>query len=284
MARQRVEAPPATPPLYGLVIAAPDLGDSFPEETYAAGFKFAPEGCGDAGRVAVDCHGHNGTRAPGSNGAIIEGDPFLVWATDQCSTLGFAARDFEGRARRQLAASESFQIANELWTGDLAIADGLANRYLTDSASDTVTSSAGTPTASLGALVAALGAAQHGMTGMIHVTPQVLVLLAADWAVYRDGNIWRTPMGHRVVADDGYDGSGPGGTPASATQWMYATSTIRVGRGAVDIPGTFDENVNRDTNYVRIYAQRLALYEWTSECAHFAAEVAVPVPLVGPPS
>lgn len=283
MARQRVDAPPAPAPLYGLVIAAPTI-ENTPDEVWGGGFKYAPEGCGNAGRIAVDCFGHNAARSAAANPAVIEGNPFLVWATDKCSTLGFAARDFDGRARRQLAAAESFEIAEELWGGEIAQAEGYPNRYLTDSSSDTVTGAAVDPTVALASLVGALGSCGRGQSGMIHVTPQVLILLASALAIYRDGNIWRTPMGHRVVADAGYDGSGPGGTPASSTQWAYATSDIRVGRGPVDVPGTFNENVDRDTNSVVIYAQRMARYEWTSECCHLAAEINVPVPLVGPPS
>lgn len=283
MAKQTVAAPPALPPLYGLVIGAPAI-ENIPDDVWGGGGVFAPEGCGNAGRLALSCLGATGARTPAANTANVEFDPFLVWASDKCSTLGFMARDFDGRARRQLAASESFQIAEELWTGELSIAQGLDNRYLVDATSDTVTDSATSATAALSRLVAALGQALRGQTGMIHVTPQVLVHLAGLDLVYRDGNIWRTPMGHRVIADDGYDGSGPGGVPATTSQWMYATSTIRVARGPVEVPGTFNENVDPYQNSVVIYAQRMAAYEWSNVCAHFAAEVDIDPPLVGAPS
>lgn len=284
MSRQVVEAPPATGPLYGLVIGAPEIKDT-PPEVWGAGWTFAPEGCGNSGRVALNCAGSSvGARTPPTNPANVEGDPFLLWAADRCSTFGFAARDYQGRASRALAASESWQIANELWTGTLAQGSpALGNRWLTDSASDTLTNGPASALDAFADLVGALGWLGKGRVGMVHVTPQILVHLQDHAAVYRDGNIWRSPMGHRVIADDGYDGSGPGGTPATTSQWAYATSTIRTARGPVEFPGTFDEMVDREINSVAIYAQRLARYEW-DECVHLAAEINVPRPLIGPPS
>lgn len=293
--RDLVEAPPATPPRYSLLIAAPTATDG----RWEGGFEFAPEGCGTGGRTAVDCFGGTEELDPDTNPGVVGGEPYAVWAADRCSSFGYRARDYVGRARRQLAAIESFQIAEELWEGSLNGEPSLGgqaidNRALVDPASDTVTDAPTSPTGALAALVAGLGQCGQGRQGMIHVTPQVLVHLAAVDAIYRDSGAWYAPMGHLVVADDGYTGAGPGangGVPASSSQWIYATSMLRVRLGAVqtlpDLPDDDTTNpsgwpaaVDPQTNTVLVIAQRLAAVTW-DECCHLAAEVNLSVPLIG---
>lgn len=295
MARDTIEAPPATPPRYSLLIAAPAIDDG---ARWEAGFQFAPEGCGTGGRTAVDCFGGTDAIDPDDNPGIVGGDAFAVWAADRCSTFGYRARDYVGRARRQLAAIESYQVAEELWEGSLNGEPGLGgsaidNRPLTHPGSDTVTDGPTSPTGALGALVSALGDCGSGRQGMIHVTSQVLVHLAAVGAIYRDGASWYAPMGHLVVADDGYTGAGPGadgGVPASTSQWAYATSMMRVRLSAVQTvpelpedttnPAGWPAAVDPTTNEVLVIAQRLAAVNW-DHCCHIAAELDLAVPLIG---
>lgn len=295
MARDTIEAPPATPPRYSLLIAAPSVTD---DARWEAGFQFAPEGCGSSGRTAADCFGGTDVLDPDDNPGTVHGDPFAVWAADRCSTFGYRARDYVGRARRQLAATESFQIARELWSGSLNGESGMQgsdidNRPLTHPGSDTVTTGAVNPEVALALIVGALGECGMGRQGMIHVTPQVLVELNNAQAIYRDGANWYTPMGHLVVADDGYTGDGPGadgGTPASSSQWIYGTSMMRLRLSPVQVvpelpdddttnPRGWPAAVDPHTNDVLVIAQRLAAVNW-DHCCHLAAQVDVAVPLI----
>lgn len=295
MARDLVEAPPATPPRYSLLIAAPSAVDG----RWEAGFEFAPEGCGSSGRTAVDCFGGTEPLDPDDNPEVVGGEPFAVWAADRCSTFGYRARDYLGRARRQLAATESFQVAEEFWEGSLNGEPSLGgqvidNRPLVDPTSDTLTDGPMSPTGALALLVAGLGRCGMGRQGMIHVTPQVLEHLVAVQAIYRDGASWYSAMGHLVVADDGYTGAGPGadgGVPASSSQWIYATSMVRIRLSPVQtVPAELPEGapdpagwpvaVDPRSNEVLVIAQRLAAVTW-DECCHLAAEVNLSVPLIG---
>lgn len=295
MARDLVEAPPATPPRYSLLIAAPTSTDG----RWEAGFEFAPEGCASGGRTPVDCFGGTAVLDADDNPDKVGGDTFAVWAADRCSTFGYRARDYLGRARRQLAAIESFQIAEEFWEGSLNGQTSLGgqtidNRPLVDPDSDTLTNGPADPVDALALLVGGLGQCGKGRQGMIHVTPQLLAQLAAAQAIYRDSGSWYTPMGHLVVADDGYTGAGPGedgGVPASGSQWMYATSMVRIRLGAVvtsppELPVDDTRNpsgwpaaVDPRTNEVLVIAQRLAGIGW-DQCCHLAAEVDLAVPLL----
>lgn len=277
--KANIPAPVATPPRYGLIAVAPT--QDTPDGRWTAGFAFTPEQCGQGGRAAINCGGSTDVLDPDGNPTPVEGDAFVVWAGDACSTFGLDARDYQGRARRQLAAIESYELANELWTGSLrddtnaATPDTMTNVALVDTSSDTVTNGAVSPLDALGCLEQGLGSTIRGQRGMIHVTPQMLVQLVGSGAVQWQGGVWVTPMQNLVVADAGYDGSGPN-SPAGATTWAYATSMIYVRLGPVEvIPGEQAEAVDRALNDIRYLAERPVAYVW-DHCAHLAAEVDLP--------
>lgn len=273
MARQAIEAPTPRPPRFGLIASAPTIDN---QDRWEQGFKFAPEACGASGRVSVGCRGNTDQLDSDAGPGTVEGDPFVVYSWDECSTFGFRARDYQGRARRQLEVTRSWEIANELWTGELRDGDGLANRVLTDTASDVLTSAPATPQLALACVDAGVSQGGKGRQGMVHMTPQMLTVLVTAYALHLEGTTWVTPNGHIVVPDAGYTGSGPtnGGVPNPATvsQWIYGTSMIFLRLGAIEIlPNNFDQAVDRDTNLVTMYSQELVAYEW-DECVHVAAE------------
>lgn len=277
--RTPVTAPPAQPPRYGLVPAAPTVEDG--DLRWTGGLIFDPEQCGVGGAVAMECAGSVGTAIdPARSPANVEADPFAVWAGDECSTIGFAARDWEGRARRQLLATESFQVASELWTGTLRDSAGLVNRALVDADSDTVTDGPTSVTGAIACLEYALGRALQGRRGMIHVTTQLLTYMQALRLVEVAGGLVTTALGTVVVADAGYDGSGPGGDPAGASQWAYATSMLQLRLGPVEVIGDEVSQIDRSVNTRSVVAVRPVAVQW-DECAHIAAEVDLAVCLIG---
>lgn len=282
MAKQAIEAPAPRPPRFGLIASAPTIDN---QDRWQEGFKFAPENCGSSGRVSVGCRGNTDTLDSDTGPTTVEGDPFVVYSWDECSTFGFLARDYQGRARRQLLATRSFQMADELWSGTLRDADTLANRVLTDPESDVLTNGAASEVSALACVDSAVLTASQGRQGMVHMTPQLLVHLKNMNVVQLEGTTWTTPNGNIIVPDAGYDGSGPvtGGvpTPAGDSQWIYGTGLIYLRMADIEIlPGDFAQAVDRSTNLVTFYAQQLVAYEW-DECVHFAAEVDVPLCLVG---
>jgi hypothetical protein len=287
--RETVQAPQARPPLYGLIAAAPTVEDS-DLRWVGDGLHFQPEACGQGGRLSVTCEGNTAAMDVGTRPGLIESTPMFIYAEDSCSTFGSSSRDFLGRARRQLAAIESAELADELWNGTLSTADGLDNRWLAGPAadSDTVTTAAADPVAALACITAGLASALRGQQGMVHVTPQLLTYLQAESVVTQRGNLWVTAMGHIVVADAGYTGHGPDGAAPGATQWIYGTPVIQVRLGPVML---FPDNLasatniaqalDRERNDLVVFAGRMAGFQWTTECAHVAAEVAVPTCDIG---
>lgn len=272
--KQPVVAPQARPAKQSLVIAAPIIDDA----SFRFGpFTFLPERCADGGRLAIDCLGDTAQMALSGNPAKIDGEGFVVYTGDTCSTIGARGVDLEDRARRHIEIVQSFQIAAELWDGDL----NLDATSLADVSADTLTGAATTPVDALGMVDWGIGRATMGQQGMVHMTPQILVDLVTNGTLHLEGGLWLTPMGNIVIADAGYSGDGPNGEIAGATQWIYGTTMIYLRLGEIDfVSNKPSEIIDRSVNTIEYWVWRAAAWEW-DECAHVAAQVNVAVPAFG---
>jgi hypothetical protein len=275
---------PADPPRYGVIplLNRPEVPAELAAR-FAMGWSFLAEGCDSSGTEPIVCGSTAELDDIPQAGPII-GQPVFLWAEDTCSAFGFRSRDWEGRVTRALAAHQSYDLAAELWDGAAALAGGLDNPWYTQADIDV---SAGTPLAvgkALGCLEEALGLNLKGSPGLVHFTPQALTQLVQLGAVWRDGAVWRSPMGNLVVADAGYSGNGPGGDVAGETQWAYATPMIQVYLSPVQvIPGSTEQReamaqaMDISTNDVTVRAGRLAAAVWANECVLAAAELDLPI-------
>lgn len=282
MARVPIPAPQAQPPGYGLLTVVPPITDgSLRWEMYGATWR--PEQCAQGGRVAIDC-GIAGDLLDGNQGELGAAEPFVVYAEDRCSPFGFETLDWGGRARRQLLAIQSREVAEELWGGSLDAGTG-DTHWLNEAGTTEVTDAALPPVYALAALEVALASCTNGRRSLVHMAPDLLVLLVASQALRLAGTIWTTPMGNLVVADAGYDGSGPGGKDYAGSSWMYGTGQVDVYLSDVELnPGDpaqaqvlANGAMNVRTNDVQVFAQRLAMVQW-DPCCHVAAEADVTTP------
>lgn len=279
--RTPVAAAPAQPPRYSLLAAAQVLDTS--EDRWQAGFAWEPEACGASGAMPATCDMDPEGRTAPAGGGREEGEPFYVWAADECSTLGSNARDWQGRARRQLEATQSFQIARELWTGTIAKDTGADTAYLADGLNVL-----GDPFENVTEAVVNLEAwalaCSQGRRVMLHMSPYAfnLYLLASENHAVLSGNIVTTPLGSIVVSDAGYPGTPPDSLADNPDEWVYATPLVQVRLDAVEVlPGNLSEaramaqGLNRPVNTATVWAQRLAAYQLDS-CCRFAASTGVP--------
>lgn len=288
--KQVVTAIPATAPRYGLLFVAsqiltdlkifhapsgPGLAEGQApanphddEARWTLGLEWVPEQTLGGGVLSISCLGDTAAfPSPPDNPGLATADPFVIFTAEKCSTLGWKGRDFEGRARRQLEATQSFRIAHELWTGEIAQADSLDNDWLTNDPAILSTAPL-TSHLALGLVEMGLGQMLGGRRGMIHVSEQVLVELVRNGAVQLNGQLWLTPMGNFVVADAGYPGTGPDGN-GSDNQWVYGTSLVgyRLDE-VVIIPSSFSsaraiaQATNLATNEIVFRAERAALLQW----------------------
>lgn len=229
-------------------------------------------------------------------------EPFVVAVDRECSTWGWEAADYATEAARLLDANQYDIIARELWRGDQAILSGWTdpdptpetggpgNTYLAgdwdpeflnliefnggDPAVDTMS-----PVEALAALEQALTGCSPG-PGLIHITKRLAIILASQSVLRADGGRLFTATGTQVIADGGYDGSGPdslGKPEATATrEWAYATGpiTIRIetGEPLLTPPANkFEQAVDRVNNTIEFVAQRKASVSWG--CCHIGVAV-----------
>lgn len=287
--RGAVNPPQPQPPRVGLLASArvenfsaspAAASDTDPVTRWEAGFAWAPENVCTGGGVADPC----GTDALTATVALTsqEYQPVLLWKADRCSTTD-RTRDRVGRARRALTACTSKLLASEFWEGTLAMAKGFPNRFLADPLANTLTNGAVSEASAIACLEEGLAACSCG-TGMIHVTPGMMIRIADHHLVERFGNTFRTPNDTLVVADAGYTGTGPEGQAAlDGSVWAYATDMVDVRLGPIVVfPSANPDDAAAMTigtapdNLLTYRAQRLAAATWDG-CCHLAVEVDIPV-------
>jgi len=269
-----VPAPPATPPTISLLTAAGG-GTEEADLRWENGIGFAPEGCG-SGQVVSTCAGT--TKTVPENAAIEEWVPYGLVAADRCSAFGWQSHDYVARATRKLLACESKMLAGELWT---ALVETANADYAFINAAELITA-VWSPTAAIAQLEQASGGTCGcGGRKMIHMRPRIFerILATAPSMLRREGNRWLTGMDSIIVPDYGYPGTGPGAAAATvlavnaATEFIYITNPVDVRHGPVDpFPGTLGEAMDRATNTVTYYAERIGVASYDVCCA-YAIEV-----------
>lgn len=273
-----IPAPLAEPPRAGSGALLPTLGRLVTEvaNDRDVAFGFGPEACGASGVLSVDACLVSDSKTIGDNPATVEAWAFDVWAGDKCSPWEIG-RDWRGRARRQLAATLSYQVAHELWTGDMAVAmAGSPNPYLASLDSDVLTDGPTSPTDALAVLEYGLGQCTKGSRGVIHASRHTATYWAQLGLLRREGAQLLTFLDTIVVADAGYDGSGPEGQAAvDGSQWAYASGIPIVRLGPERLVPDGDDlgpALDRSTNLVEYRAERRAAVAWDG-CCHLAAEL-----------
>jgi hypothetical protein len=170
--------------------------------------------------------------------------PFFIEATEDVSTLGFLGLDRIARLTRQIEAGSQVAIERELWDGVVRKGESHDNLALSD-ASATILGggTAYSPKRALALLEQGIAeASQFGEQGLIHVTRDVAALLSSNSNMLfhdKEKEHLQTLGGTPVVVGNGYSGTGPdgatGATASATNKWMYATGTVRVYLGNVDV-------------------------------------------------
>lgn len=282
---QLVATPPIVPPRISLLVTAPIVDDDV-RWLLGDGIVFKPQNYTAGYRDRIICQRIDPTFSTLVSTDFIDATPFVVLAGEKGGPFGAPLAERRQRLADQLAAVESYEIANELWAGGNIDSGTTTQRILTSVASDDLTTSAVAPDLALGLIEQGLAQLGKGQRGMIHMTPQVLTALVTNGSVRRDGNVYLSPMDHYIVADAGYPGTGPAGHPNRTTaSWIYGTSMIRIFLGTVILqgidedgtvdPGFFDPSVND----IRALAVRPALIQW-DEQVHVAAQTNLTLPLI----
>lgn len=273
IATANVDAPLAVPPRVSLLSAA----DIVPvtDSRWESGFTIWSEGCEVAYTFPVcPADSVGDPKDSDGQGERIDYKPYVVYATDKCSTFP-AAREFYDRAQRKLILAESTKLELELWTD----ASGSGNPAFNDGTAVTL-SAAGTQSASegLSILDQALGTCSSGR-GMIHIRPFLMQQLLFAQILRREGNVYLSPMDNIVVPGRGYPGTGPANQAIGATEWMFAnTGIVKVRHTEIIFNPPKGENalregIARDINERVVYAERVTHVALDNTCCVFATEV-----------
>ncbi len=210
--------------------------------------------------------------------------PFFIEATEDISTLGFLALDRVARITRQIEAGSQVAIERELWEGTIRKGESHDNLALSDAAATILGGgTAYSPKRALALLEQGIAeASQFGEQGTIHMTRDVAALLSSNSNMLFHDKVkehLQTLGGTPVVVGNGYSGVGPdgatGATASATNKWMYATGTVRVYLGNVDVVNdnlSQAYDVSGNANDMRLKAIRpAAVYFDTS--IHLAVRV-----------
>lgn len=186
---------------------------------------------------------------------------FAIYATDDCSSYGTSATNFLDRAKQKLAVNEPWTIERVLWDGD----SNNDNFSFVNSDLTPLTTSAH-PLRGFALLDATVARNRTDGRGMIHVTPEVFVLLQQYKLFRREGNVWFSPNDNIVVPGRGYSGNGPSGADATSTvHFMFGhPGIIQIVRSDVltfpQDEASLATQMNRLTNDIWVVAERVVAY------------------------
>lgn len=261
-----VEPPPMRRAKHGLFTVATLATDG---DRWEGGITWEGNVCPAPGVYVADNTSPSYTVAPNATGEI-DYEPFLVRIEESREALGFGATNYVQRVTDYMELSTERMVEYELWTGSTRT----ANQHLTQAGGTTLYSGAAiSPQRALAALEGALDT-----LGIIHATPELVSLWAAQW-LDEDGDQLRTKAGgHYVVSGTGYNGTGPTGdpnaTPGSAKTWAFATGLMTYRLGEIDVvPETFEHAFDRSTNTITFAAQRFAALSFNSCMGPYAVYV-----------
>jgi hypothetical protein len=212
--------------------------------------------------------------------------PFFIEVEEYRSTLGLLGVDHIERVKLQLDGITQKAIETELWDGTVRIGETHANRALVSPEATILNSgTALSPRRALALLEHTIATASPcGEQGIIHMTRDTASLLASNSQMlfHEAGKDHLQTMGGTpVVVGSGYTGAGPtdaagdAETPTGTNKWMYATGTVKVVLGDIDVvTDTLSQgyNVSGNQNDMRLKAIRpAAVYFDTS--IHLAIRV-----------
>jgi hypothetical protein len=144
--------------------------------------------------------------------------PIFLEVEDYRSTFDLPAEDKFTRAKLQLEGVSQKALEYELWNGEVALAEGLPNMFLSDSNVTVIHSAAAhgdaySPKRALSLLEHYVGeTSPAGEHGVIHLTRDAFIIMMTNNGVFMDNKErqhMQTAAGTHVIIGSGYSGDGP---------------------------------------------------------------------------
>lgn len=220
-----------------------------------------------------------------SDKRYLEYDPFYIDVEDFASTFGINGQDRFERIRNELEAVTQKALEYEFAEGKTALAESNDNFYLSKAGEATIPEAgAFAPQIALMYLEQAIAESPTGESGVIHMTRDLASILGSR-LIYKKGDDEfpgrvMTRLGTPVVIGSGYTGNGPigetGATASTTNKWMYATSSIEVHLGKLEVVSEdLAQGVDATINDMRLKAYRPAAV-YSDPSIHYAIRVTIP--------
>lgn len=268
--------PAMTPGLarYGLFNAA-TIADDLDARGIASGFQLPAEDCGTVRPYDANCL-TSPVKEFDEGLGYQEGEPYWLYATRQCGSVGHTPEEMQASVRRRLLAGEQRAVEAQVWGGGTSLAVG--PQLTTLLGVTTVTPTA----AGSGAAIAALEDAfydTYGYVGTIHISMSAYANMTYGGLTVRNGGTLNTPVGSVWAIGAGYGIDGPeGAAPDAGSVWAFMTPPVLVRRSEVITPPAV-ATLDRTTNQYMSLAERVYAHTWACDSV-FAVQVPVASPAV----
>lgn len=255
---QLIDGPEPIGPRYGLFTAASGPID-LPGHGRGGGVKFVEKSCGSAHPYPIECSAQqveNPAKVGDPNNSTFEADPFMIYATIECGSVGYTTTEFVDMIERRYAMGAQEAAERALWDGVGDTAGGPASLDITN----LVDSGVAIPQASDDKLPEVISALEdwiyrqqrYGNVAFIHAPFSMAAIAARDYLIVEKSgsSIKYTPGGSIWVFGGGYQGTGPGDVePPAGGAYLYVTGQTTVYRAGdlfvSPIPQTLDRTDNQ---------------------------------------
>ena len=246
---------------YGILSAAAGPIDLEPHGV-GGGVRYVPLTCGEAHSWPIECtEGVPGaTEKQGDAGdEEFSANPFTVYASYLCGSLGYSAREFTDKVRRRLANGEQGAVEYALWTGnsDVAGADLGIENFQDSGVAITVANDL-----SLTSVISAMeewaySTMGYGNVAYIHAPVSLAAHFSNEHLLRRENGLYRTEFGSVVIFGGGYPGTGAAGAaPPAGGAYLHITGQTTVYRSAEEFVYPVPETLDRGNNQYFLLAER----------------------------
>lgn len=268
-----VDAPNPTTLRYGLFKVATGPLD-LPVHARNGGLQYELSTCEIPQGFDVACKHDGGEKTFSPGWSVVDGDPFVVYASAQCGAVGLDEQRARNLAVSRLLAGEQLVVENIFSLGSFGQAPSLSSN-----ATPAVTLTAA---ANMTIAVAELEEwlyGQYGMPGIIHVPSRAAAYVMDRFLAERDSaGVWRTNMG-TAFSFGNYAGADTAGAPHAAGHTnVYITGQVAIWRTPdSDIfVSPWGTTINRATNQSYMVAERE--YVVTFDCFSAVVDVDLTTP------
>ena len=246
---------------YGLLSAAAGPID-LPPHGAGGGVRYVPVSCGEAHAWPIECADDAvvSTAKQGDPGdELVEADPFAVYASYECGSVGYTPREFTDKVLRRLANGEQGAVEYSLWTGNSDVGGvdlGISN-FQDDASAITVANEAD--------LVSVISAMEewayltmgYGNVAYIHAPVSMAAWFGADHLIRIEGGLYKTDFGSIIVFGGGYPGTGANGeAPPAGGAYLHITGQTTVYRSAEPFVYPVPQTLDKSTNQYFLLAER----------------------------